>query len=128
MSFRDELRQRTFDFAVQIIVFCRKVSASWEAHEIARQLLRSGTSVGANFRAACRGRSRREFIAKLGVAVEEADETVMWLKLIEATEMARRETVEPIHREAKEILSILSRSHRTARENSQAAGSGYSRE
>jgi four helix bundle protein len=129
MSFRDELRQRTFEFSVQCVVISRRLPATWEAREIARQLLRSGTSVAANFRGACRGRSRREFIAKLGIAVEEADETVMWLDVLERTDIARRGTVEPIRREAGEILAILARSLRTARENDRAArSSDYPRE
>jgi four helix bundle protein len=125
MSFADELRHRTFELGVQCVVFCRRLPVTWEAREIARQLLRSGTSVAANFRAACRGRSRREFIAKLSVAVEEADETVMWLDLLERTDLAKRETIEPINREAREILAILARSLRTARENLRDASNDY---
>jgi four helix bundle protein len=91
--------------------------AEWYSREMGRQLLRAGISVGANYRAACRGRSRREFIAKLGVAVEEADETVFWLELIEATGTRGTDDLKALRMEAQEILAILARSQRTAREN-----------
>ena len=71
----------------------------------------------ANYRAACRGRSRREFVAKLGVAVEEVDETVFWLDLVERVGIARPENVRPPRLEAGELLAILSKSLKTAKEN-----------
>jgi len=77
VTIADSLRHRTFRFATQIVLFARSMPPEWYSREMGRQLLRSGTSIGANYRAACRGRSRREFVAKLGVAVEEADETVL---------------------------------------------------
>jgi four helix bundle protein len=101
--------------------FCRKLPAEWEAREIGRQVLRSGTSIAANYRAACRGRSRREFAAKLGIVVEEADETVMWLELLERTALVDPQVVQPLCREARELLAIFSKSYRTAKENLRAA-------
>jgi four helix bundle protein len=78
----EELRIRTKSFAVRIVKLFRSLPRTEEARVIGRQLLRSGTSVAANYRAVCRSRSRAEFIAKVGVVVEEADETVLWLELL----------------------------------------------
>src|SRR4051794_18352744 len=100
MSVADALRLRTFEFAADAVAFCERLPQNWEAREIGRQLLRSSTGVAANYRAACRGRSRREFIAKLGVAVEEADETVFWLELIERTRIGSSTTLNQLRREA----------------------------
>jgi four helix bundle protein len=80
------LKKRTKDFALRVIRLYRSLPRTAEARVLGTQLLRSSTSIGANYRAACRGRSRAEFIAKLGVVLEEANETVFWLELIaEAT-------------------------------------------
>ena len=117
MAIADALRERTFAFATHVVSFCRVVTSDWRAQEIGRQLLRSATGLAANYRAACRGRSRREFIAKLGVAVEEADETVFWLELIERTHLTTATDLRGLQVEARELLAILARSHRTAREN-----------
>lgn len=118
MTIADDLRHRTFEFAAQAVAFCQRLPQNWETREIGRQLLRAATGLAANYRAACRGRSRREFIAKLGVAVEEADETVFWLDLIGRTEQALDPTLKALRCEAQELLAILARSHRTARNNS----------
>ena len=117
MSFAETLRRRTFEFAAQAVTFCQRLPQSRESWEIGRQLLRASMSVAANYRAACRGRSRREFIAKLGVAVEEADETVFWLDLLAATGLVDASGLESLRQEARELRAVLARSHRTAREN-----------
>jgi four helix bundle protein len=78
----EELRERTKKFAIRIVRLFRSLQKSAEGRILGRQLLRSGTSVAANYRACCRARSRAEFIAKIGVVVEEADETVFWLELL----------------------------------------------
>ena len=78
----DELRERTKRFANRIIRLYVALPKTSEAQVIGKQLLRSGTSVGANYRAACRGRSKNEFVSKLGIVVEEADETIYWLELL----------------------------------------------
>jgi four helix bundle protein len=77
-----DLRLRTKQFALRILRLYRALPAKEEARILGRQVLRSGTSVGANYRAACRARSKAEFIAKLGIVLEEADETVFWLELL----------------------------------------------
>jgi four helix bundle protein len=79
------------------------------------QLIRSGTSVGANYRAACRARSHREFLAKLGIVEEEADESIFWLDLMSECGVAPTEQVTPLRREGDELLSIIIASIRTAR-------------
>jgi len=86
------------------------------AEIIAGQMVRSGTSTGANYRAACRARSRAEFVAKIGVAEEEADETQYWLELLLETKLAKSETVRRLIAEATELVAILSASRKTARE------------
>src|SRR5438067_10036277 len=78
----EELRARTKKFALRIIRLFRSLPRATEAQILGRQVLRSGTSVAANYRAVCRARSRPEFISKIGTVVEEADETVFWLELL----------------------------------------------
>ena len=83
-QFMDEsqLKNRTKQFAKQIIILCRNLPKNREGRLIGNQIFRSGTSVAANYRAACRGRSKAEFISKLAIVEEEADETLFWLELI----------------------------------------------
>ena len=78
----EELRARTKDFAIRIVRLYRALPKSTDAQVLGKQLLRSGTSVAANYRAACRGRSRAEWLAKIGIVVEEADETFFWLEML----------------------------------------------
>ena len=80
----EELKHRTKDFALRILKLVAALPKTIEGRAIGNQLVRSGTSVAANYRSACRARSRPEFIAKLGVVLEEADETLLWLELIVA--------------------------------------------
>ncbi|MEQ1909549.1 MAG: four helix bundle protein [Vicinamibacterales bacterium] len=117
MNVADALRERTFEFAARTVALCQGLPEDWRTREVGRQLLRSATGTAANYRAACRGRSRREFIAKLGVAVEEVDETVFWLELIDRARLSEQATLKPLHAEAQELRAILARSHRTARRN-----------
>jgi len=81
------LKDRTRRFALRIVKMYRALPRAEEARIIGKQVLRSGTSIGANYRAACRARSRAEFVAKLGVVLEEADETVFWLDLLRDAEV-----------------------------------------
>ncbi len=114
-----ELQQRTKRFAVRTVQFCRRLPQSWEARRIGGQLIDSCTSVYANYRATCRARSRAEFIAKLGLVAEEADETVGWLELVEALELARGDELRFLLGESNELLAIFSASQKTAKENRQ---------
>ena len=78
----EELQERTRRFALRVIKLYRSLPKTDEARILGKQVLRSGTSIGANYRAACRARSRAEFVAKLGIVLEEADETAFWLELM----------------------------------------------
>ncbi len=82
-----------------------------------KQLLRCGTSVAANYRAACRARSTAEFVARIGIVAEEADESVLWLELLAETETLNIEKLRDIMREAKELTAIFSASQKTAKAN-----------
>lgn len=113
----DELRDRTLRYGLQTIRYCKTLPDDWIARELGRQLLRAGMGVPGNYWSACRGRSDREFIAKLGVATDEADESVLWLTAI--IQSGIREDVEGknLLGEGREIGAILAKSHKTAREN-----------
>ena len=104
----EELRARTKRFAITIIRLVRTLPNRPESWVIGKQILRSGTSVAANYRAACRARSRTEFLAKIGIVVEEADETVFWLELLWESEVIGRESLAGIALEANELLSLFS--------------------
>jgi four helix bundle protein len=87
-----------------------------EARTIRAQLVSAGTAVGANYRAACRGRSRAEFVAKIGIVEEEADESAFWMELIIESALLRESDVTSLHTEAEEIAKIMARSRITASE------------
>ncbi len=110
-----ELQQRTKVFALRIIRMFRGLPRTEEARIIGRQVLRSGTSIGANYRAVCRARSRAEFTAKMGVVVEEADETVFWLEIMVEAEIISVAKAEDLLREANELLAIFAASQFTAK-------------
>jgi four helix bundle protein len=114
----EELKVRTKQFAIRIIKFVQALPKSSEAQVIGRQLLRSGTSVAANYRAVCRSRSNPEFIAKMGTVIEEADETAFWLELVDEASITS-EHVEPLLREAGELVKIFAASRLTASRRSQ---------
>jgi len=111
----EALRARTKQFALGIIKLFRILPRTEEARVIGRQLLRSGTSVAANYRAACRARSKVEFVAKMGVVVEEADETVFWLELLIDAQILRPEQLANLVTEANEPVAIFAASQRTAK-------------
>ena len=111
----EELKRRTKQFAIRIVKLFRSLPRSEEARIIGRQMLRSGTSVAANYRAVCRSRSKAEFIAKVGVVVEEADETVLWLELLVDTETVRASRMTKLIAEANELLAIFAASQNTAK-------------
>jgi len=114
-SKQEELRDRSKRFALRIIRLFRSLPRSAEAQILGKQLLRSGTFVGANYRAAGRARSRAEFIAKIGVVVEEADETVFWIECLIDSGIVKRELLDDLLNEANELLAIFAASQRTAR-------------
>lgn len=113
-----DLKQRTKQFSLRILKLVTALPKSEVGRTIAGQLVRSGTSVGANYRSACRGRSKLEFVAKLGIVEEEADESAFWMELIIEGGLMRKSLVEPLLNEANEIVAIVTSSRKTASQNS----------
>src|SRR5208337_2716555 len=116
----EQLRARTKQFAIRIVRVFKSLPKNDEARIIGKQLLRAGTSVAANYRAVGRARSRAEFVSRMGVLVEEADETVFWLELLIDTGVVRKVLMESILAEANELLAIFAASHGTARQRRSA--------
>jgi four helix bundle protein len=112
-----ELRERTKKFAIRIVRLFQALPKSTEAQVMGKQLLRCGTSVAANYRAVCRARSKAEFVARMGSVAEEADESVLWLELLEETGILTHERLQDILKEAKELVAIFSTSLKTAKGN-----------
>jgi four helix bundle protein len=110
----DELKLRTKTFAINSILFCRTLPRSLETFRLSGQLIDAATSVAANYRASCRARSHNEFIAKLGIVLEEADESELWLSILIALEYCA-ESAEPLRKEANELTAIFVASSNTAR-------------
>ncbi|HWE39693.1 MAG TPA: four helix bundle protein [Isosphaeraceae bacterium] len=112
-----DLKARTKAFGLRIIRVVDSIPRSRSADVIGRQLLRCGTSVGANYRAACRARSPAEFCAKLGIVEEEADESIYWMELLVDANLVRPERLRDLMAEADELLAIVIASIKTARLN-----------
>jgi four helix bundle protein len=106
----DEVKNRTKRFALRILKLAAALPTTIEGQVIRGQLVRAGTSVGANYRAACRGRSRAEFAAKIGVVEEEADESAFWLELIIEGAFLKESQVTPLLDEATELTKIMASS------------------
>jgi four helix bundle protein len=117
-----QLQQRAKQFALRIVSLFRRLPRTEEARIIGRQVLRSGTSLAANYRAACRSRSHPEFVAKLGVVVEEMDETLFWLELLVEAGIIGAGQMQELLKEGAELLSIFSASHHTARARTGRSG------
>lgn len=111
------LIQRTKNFAKEIIGFCRILPNNREGRLIGDQLFRSGTSVAANYRAACRGRSKAEFVSKLAIVVEEADEAQFWLELIKEMNISNDLSLDKLIKEADELVAIFVASIKTTKSN-----------
>lgn len=110
----DELKKRTKQFALRILKLISALPKTTAGRTIGNQLARSGTSVPANYRAACRGRSKAEFISKLGIVEEEADESAFWLELIIEGGLLQKSLVEPLWCEANELVAIMTSSRKSA--------------
>ena len=110
-----KLKERTKQFALRVIKLVDALPKTVSGRAIANQLVRSGTSVGANYCAACRGRSKTEFVAKLGIVIEEADECEYWFELIIDGELLPKNKLEPLCQEAYELAAIFVPSVRTAK-------------
>ncbi len=115
MADKIDLRDRTRDFALQVIDLCEALPRTAVGGVIKRQLLRSGTSIGANYSAARRGRSHADFVAKVGIALEEADETVYWLDLMLHAKLLPTARIHPVLDEANQLVAIFVASLRTAK-------------
>ena len=116
---RDILRERTKQFALRIIKVVDALPKTSTGRVVGTQLLRCGTSIGANYRAACRGRSKAEFNSKLHIALEEADESIFWLELIIDAGLLSENKICSILTEAKELTAIFARSYYTAKRKSE---------
>ncbi len=109
-----ELKERTKQFALRAMRLVDALPRTSKGNALASQLVRSGMSVASNYRAACRGRSRAEFIAKIGVAEEEADETALWLELIITDKILPEKKILPLLTEANELVAIMAASYISA--------------
>ncbi len=114
---KQELQSRTKAFALRILKLVDALPRSPAGRAISNQLVRSGTSIGANYRAACRSRSRAEFAAKLGIVAEEADETIYWLELIRDGNLLPANKLEEVLKEADELTAIFTAGRRTSSRN-----------
>jgi four helix bundle protein len=112
----NQLKNRTKAFSITILDLVDKLPNTISGRAVANQIVRSGTSVGANYRAVCRARSDREFIAKMGIVIEEADETLFWLEIIQLKSWIDFEALVLIIKEANELTSIFVSSAKTIKE------------
>ena len=115
----EELKNRTKKFAIRIIKLVIALPKNKIGEVLGGQILRSGTSVGANYRAACRARSDADFISKIGIVEEETDETMYWLELMAEAEIMKPHLLKDLMKEADELTAIFTASRKTARLNQQ---------
>ncbi len=111
----EEFKKRTMNFAVNAMRQVLSLQRSEVYYLLGRQLLRSATSVGANYRAACRAKSKADFISKMGTVEEECDESVYWMEMMIKSGSMERQVLDPLMKEANEILALVVSSIRTAR-------------
>lgn len=117
-QFIEEMKQRTKKFAVDIILFCETLKECKASSVITYQLIKSATSTGANYRAACRGRSQSEFFSKICIVVEESDESIYWLEVIQDSNLSSDpKELECLLKEAIEISKIMTKSKDTTFKN-----------
>jgi four helix bundle protein len=109
-----ELKDRTKQFALRILKLVAALPKTVEGRAIANQLVRCGTSVAANYRASCRARLKAEFVAKIGVVLEEADEALLWLELISEANLLPPKRIDPLLAEANELVAIMVTSRKSA--------------
>jgi len=110
-----DLKERTKKFALRVMRVVRSLPSGLEGRMIGKQLLRSGTSVAANYRAVCRARSRGEFLAKLAIVIEEADETGFWLELLTDAGLIPEPKLRDLRSEANQLVAIFNASRTTAK-------------
>ena len=112
---RDEMKARTKAYANRVVKLCAALPNNWIARTLGKQLLRSGTSVGANYRAVCRARSNADFINKLRVVEEECDESLFWMELLVDNGFVKSSRLRDLMKEGNELLAIVVSSAKTAR-------------
>jgi four helix bundle protein len=110
----EDLKRRTKQFSLRVIRLCETLPSKPAARIIANQLLRAATSVGANYRAACRARSNADFISKMGIVLEETDESAYWLELLVESGLVTQQRLSELLREAEELIAIFAASKITA--------------
>ncbi len=113
----EDLKKRTKQYALRIIKLVNAMPQTSAGRTIGNQIIRCGTSVGANYRAACRARSKAEFIAKLGIVIEEIDESAFWLEVIIESNLVKRKLIEPLLQETNEIIAIMISSSKSTKNN-----------
>lgn len=113
----DDLKKRTKQFGLRIIKLVESLPKTKAANIVGKQLLSCATSVGANYRAACRARSKKDFISKIGIVEEEADESAYWLEVLVEARIVRPKQVGELLAEADELTAMMSSSRKTARNN-----------
>jgi four helix bundle protein len=106
-KYRNELKQRTKQFSLRVIKLYQSLPKTTEAQIIGKQLFRSATSVGANYRAACRSRSNAEFHSKISIVIEETDETMFWMELLWEADIIKQSLLQNLYNENEEILKIM---------------------
>jgi four helix bundle protein len=113
----EQLKERTMRFAVRVMRFSRTLPPNWDADFVRDQLFRAATRTAANYHAACRARSHRDFVSKIGVVVEESDESVFWLTFLRRAELATAKEGLDLLAESRELLAIFIQSAKTASSN-----------
>jgi four helix bundle protein len=117
---REDMKMRTKAYANRIVKLCEALPENWIARTLGKQLLRSGTSVGANYRAVCRAKSNSDFINKLRIVEEECDESLFWMELLVDNDFIRGSRLGRLMKESDELLSIFVASAKTARTSKDA--------
>ena len=112
-----ELQKRTKTFHVNVINLCMKFPKNAAGFETAKQLIRAAGSVGANYRAACRAKSRADFIYKIEIVLEEADESLYWLEVTKEANLIQASEINPLIKEANEMVAIFNKADMTAKKN-----------
>lgn len=116
----DDLKKRTKLYGLRIIQLVEILPKTATGRTIGNQLIRCGTSVGANYRAVCRARSNAEFISRLGIVIEEADESAFWIEMIIESRVFPKESIESLLQETNELIAIFVSSSKTAKDNRQS--------
>ncbi|MFM2224469.1 MAG: hypothetical protein RJA07_671 [Bacteroidota bacterium] len=116
-EFENQLKKRSKDFALRVIKMIRTLPKDMDAQIIAKQLLRSATSVGANYRSACRAKSKKDFLYKINIVEEEADESLFWMELLVEAEILKPNKLELLMKECDELISIFTSIGKSTKQN-----------